>query len=212
MLNQEQIQANKEKFISLVKTAGELNEKKKEGLERLLQWLDTTDFYTSPASTVYHQNYDGGLCEHVLSVYDHLEKLVKDYGYEDKISDYSRIITALFHDFCKIGRYEKTYKTVPRKDEKGVEIKDANGKLIWEKQEVISYKQDPGVILGHSAKSVYLIQFFISLTGEEAEAIYSHMGPFDLSEYFTRKDLSAIYSRNKLAYLLHISDMNDLYL
>ena len=123
-----------------------------------------------------------------------------------------RLITALFHDFCKIGRYEKTYKTVPRKDEKGVEIKDANGKLIWEKQEVISYKQDPGVILGHSAKSVYLIQFFISLTGDEAEAIYSHMGPFDLSEYFTRKDLSAIYSRNKLAYLLHISDMNDLYL
>ena len=29
MLNQEQIQGNKEKFISLVRTAGELNEKKK---------------------------------------------------------------------------------------------------------------------------------------------------------------------------------------
>ena len=45
MLNQEQIQGNKEKFISLVRTAGELNEKKKDGLERLLQWLETTDFY-----------------------------------------------------------------------------------------------------------------------------------------------------------------------
>ena len=39
------------------------------GADRLLSWLETTDFFTAPASARYHGSYEGGLCEHSLNVY-----------------------------------------------------------------------------------------------------------------------------------------------
>ena len=41
---------------------------KRDGIEDLLTWLDSTDFYTAPASTKYHGNYAGGLAKHCLAV------------------------------------------------------------------------------------------------------------------------------------------------
>ena len=44
----------------------------REGKEALRDWLlsDECDFFTALASTKYHGNYTGGLCEHSLDVYD----------------------------------------------------------------------------------------------------------------------------------------------
>ncbi len=44
----------------------------REGKETLREWLlsDECDFFTAPASTKYHGNDDGRLCEHSPDVYE----------------------------------------------------------------------------------------------------------------------------------------------
>ena len=37
---------------------------KREGAEKLLAWLESTDFFTCPASTRFHSNFEGGLVSH----------------------------------------------------------------------------------------------------------------------------------------------------
>ena len=56
----------KEKFCSLYRSLI-----KREGAEELLEYLcsNGSDFFTAPASTRFHGNYPGGLCEHSLNVY-----------------------------------------------------------------------------------------------------------------------------------------------
>ena len=39
------------------------------GAEKLLEWLDTTDFFTAPASTRFHGACESGLVLHSLNVY-----------------------------------------------------------------------------------------------------------------------------------------------
>ena len=41
----------------------------REGAAELLAWLETTDFFTAPASTKHHGAYPGGLVDHCLNVY-----------------------------------------------------------------------------------------------------------------------------------------------
>ncbi len=43
---------------------------KRPGATELLAWLETTDFFTAPASTRFHGNYEGGLCEHSVNVWE----------------------------------------------------------------------------------------------------------------------------------------------
>ena len=45
--------------------------------KNLLNWIEQTDFFEAPASSMYHLNVKGGLCKHSLNVYDRLVKLVK---------------------------------------------------------------------------------------------------------------------------------------
>ena len=35
------------------------------GAEKLLAWLEGTDFFTAPASTRFHAAYEGGLLDHI---------------------------------------------------------------------------------------------------------------------------------------------------
>lgn len=63
---------NKERFIELLRST------KREGIEELIAWLETTDFYIAPASTRFHGNYEGGLLEHSLNVYDLLNLEVQN--------------------------------------------------------------------------------------------------------------------------------------
>ena len=56
---------NRERFIEI------FNEKiQREGKEKLLEFLEKSDFFTAPASTRYHGAHEGGLLEHSLNVYD----------------------------------------------------------------------------------------------------------------------------------------------
>lgn len=48
---------------------------KRPGATELLEWLETTDFFVAPASTRFHGNYEGGLCEHSVNVWEELVRL-----------------------------------------------------------------------------------------------------------------------------------------
>ena len=61
----------KEKFLELLKTV------KREGMEDLINFLEKSDFFKAPASTRFHGNYEGGLVEHSLKVYEILSHKVK---------------------------------------------------------------------------------------------------------------------------------------
>ena len=75
-MDKEIIEQNKEDFINIMK-----NNVKRDGVDKLLEWLETTDFYTCPASSRFHLSEEGGLCQHSLNVYERLEKLmITEYG------------------------------------------------------------------------------------------------------------------------------------
>lgn len=143
----------------------------REGIDKLIDYIRTTDFYTAPASTRFHSCHEGGLLEHSLNVYNVLnEKLKAGQWVSKQFNSNSVIITALLHDMCKANFYKTDYRNV--KNDKGV----------WEK--VPYYTVDDELPFGHGEKSVYIISAFIKLTREEAMAIRWHMGFSEAKENF----------------------------
>ena len=51
------------------------------GADRMLKWLENTDFFTAPASTRYHGACESGLVMHSLNVY----KVLKARNDTDKL-------------------------------------------------------------------------------------------------------------------------------
>ena len=160
----------------------------RDGLPDLMQWLESSDFFTAPASTRYHGCFEGGLVMHSLNVYVQLKKLCRLY--ECEATEESIAIVSLFHDLCKIG----CYKTEMRWR------KDKNNQ--WEQYPTWKFQED-FAYGGHGAKSVFLLQSFMSLSPEEASAINCHMGQWDATTY---SNPTSVFERNKLAWLLHVAD------
>ena len=174
----------------------------RDGIENLMEWLEhETDFFTAPASTRYHGSYEGGLVEHSLNVYDRLVWEMENTvgaGWQELYSPESIAIIALFHDLCKIDRYVITEKW--RKDENG----------DWEAYEAYEYNKEKAE-MGHGAQSVFYLQKFIQLTELEAQAIFWHMGAYDLSPYASLAACSETFKWNPLAFLTHRADMAATY-
>lgn len=174
----------------------------RDGIENLLEWVEhETDFFTAPASTRYHGSYEGGLVEHSLNVYDRLVWEMENTvgaGWQEIYSPESIAIIALFHDLCKIDRYVITEKW--RKDENG----------DWEAYEAYEYNKEKAE-MGHGAQSVFYLQKFIQLTELEAQAIFWHMGAYDLSPYASLAACSETFKWNPLAFLTHRADMAATY-
>ena len=160
----------------------------RDGIVSLLQWLENSDFFTAPASTRYHGSFEGGLVLHSLNVYAELKKLCKFYKCD--VSDESIAIAALFHDVCKVG----CYKTEMRWRK--------NAQNQWEQYPTYKFEED-FAYGGHGSKSVFLVQSFMRLTPDEASAINCHMGQYDATVYSNPAD---VFSRNWLAWLLHVAD------
>lgn len=160
---------------------------KRSGITHLMEWLATTDFYTAPASTRYHECFEGGLVLHSLNVYSQFKKLCKFYNLEATLE--SIAIASLFHDVCKIGCYKTEMRW--RKNENNQ----------WEQYPTYKFEEDY-VFGGHGSKSVYLIQNFITLTPEEATAINCHMGVEN-----GKWEVCDAFRRSPFAFLLHTADM-----
>lgn len=191
----------KERFLEIFK-----KNIKREGADKLLEWLEKTDFFIAPASTKYHLAKEGGLLKHSLNVYDCFRNEVIQYqkmmdGREklDEATEEKVAIIALLHDICKCNFYETSYKNQKNED---------TGK--WEK--VPFYSVNDKFPFGHGEKSVFLVERFMRLKIDEAVAIRWHMGGFDDSVKGGSYGLSSAYENYKLAFLIHIADMKATYL
>lgn len=174
----------------------------RDGIDNLMEWLENeTDFFTSPASTRYHGSYEGGLVTHSLNVFNQLLWELDNFvgtGWQEFISMETAAIVALFHDICKVNNYRLVEKW----------RKDADGQ--WEAYE--AYEYNPGALqMGHGPKSVFYLQKFIQLTEVEAQAIFWHMGAYDISPYASLNGLSSAFESNQLAFLIHRADMAATY-
>ena len=49
---------------------------KREGCDKILEYLEKSDFFKAPASTKFHSCHEGGLCEHSVKVYERFLKLI----------------------------------------------------------------------------------------------------------------------------------------
>lgn len=171
----------------------------RDGADDLLKWLESSDFFTAPASTRFHGCHEGGLLQHSLNVYDCLVKCIDAAGLTDDIPADSVALVALLHDVCKVNFYKKGFRNV-KNEETGQ----------WERKEI--YQIEEKFPCGHGEKSVIILQNFLRLTTDEIYAIRAHMGGFDTSvkggDYFIGK----IFEKSKLAFLLHLADMSAIYL
>lgn len=109
------VEANKKEIVSILETI------ERPGMDRLIEWLCKHDYFTAPASTRFHSNYEGGLAQHSLNVYRVLKSKAEHYT-DLNIPLESVAICGLLHDLCKVNFY-----TVSTRNKKN----DVTGK--WEK-------------------------------------------------------------------------------
>lgn len=166
------------------------------GADELLEYLTSknSDFFTAPASTMFHGDYDCGLVTHSVNVYhclcDYLSRGRCISHYNMKYSDETVAIAALLHDVCKINCYKKYMRN--QKNDMGE----------WE--QVPAFKFEDPEPYGHGEKSVFLIGKFLRLTNEEAYAIRYHMG-FSGNE--DARNVGNAFDKYPLAFALHVADM-----
>ncbi len=186
------IEKNKQEFLELAR-----QNIKREGIEDLLNWIISTDFFEAPASTKFHSAEAGGLCFHSLNVYKRLLKLsTEEYG-EENINIESITLIALFHDVCKCCYYK-------------TEMRNVKEDGVWVQKPF--YTVDDALPYGHGEKSVYIINGYLRLTREEAIAINWHMGGFDKRVLGGDFSLEKAYYKYPLSLLTHVADVMATYL
>jgi putative nucleotidyltransferase with HDIG domain len=126
----------------------------KRNYESFTNWLlDGTDFLTAPASTLFHNNFKGGLLEHSFKVYKLLKE--KNKRYKMNLKDDSVFLTGMFHDISKTNTYK------------------------WNEEYKI-YEKINHPILKHGELSVQILQNKLGrLRENEIAMIRYHMGGFD---------------------------------
>ncbi|MBP5578281.1 MAG: hydrolase [Ruminococcus sp.] len=188
----------KEEFITIYK-----ENIRREGADRLLEYLEKSDFFTAPSSTRYHGSYEGGLVQHSVNVYhclkDYLSRPRTRELYGMNYSDETIAIVSLLHDVCKINFY-----TVEMRNKKNEDTGQ------WEK--VPYYAINDTLPYGHGEKSVYILSGFFygdsRLTREEAFAIRYHMGFSGIEDKNTIGRALEMYP---LALALNVADMEASY-
>lgn len=185
------IKSNKEEFLRIARS-----HIKREGLEDLLKWLESTDFFEAPASSKFHSAEAGGLCFHSLNVFKRLKQLAEQ-EYAENCNMETVAICALFHDLCKCCFYKVEYRNVKENNE-------------WVKKPY--YAVDDPLPYGHGEKSVYIINGYMRLTREEALAINWHMGGFDKRVAGGDFQFSKAYYKYPICVMTHLADVMATYL
>lgn len=197
----------KEDFIALLRRIKRPNA----NIEGLIDKLETTDFFTAPASTRYHNACYGGLLAHSLNVYNNLEMLVKMKGLEEVIHEESIIICGLLHDLAKMNFYEPSVRNKKVYSEDGSKY-DELGTFDWVSERVWSVRPvEQRFIYGsHEETSEFMVRCYIPLKIDESIAILHHHS--GMSNDSTVKNISDFYVRYPVAHLLHLADMLATYL
>lgn len=148
---------------------------------KIISKLDKLGYFTAPASTKYHGNYEGGLFDHSLKVTECLNELTINMGLEWE-NYRSLYIIGLFHDLCKCDQY----------------ILNEDGTYSYNKNLTLN---------GHGEKSIIIAQQILEapLTEEEILCIRWHMGAFDDKENWNSYGLAIEKYPNVL--WTHTADM-----
>ena len=176
------LKANKEKFLQIYNA-----EITREGSQEFLAWLESTDFFEAPFSGQYVLSCKGGACQHALNRYRALSELVETYRAADpkflltesdleqqegetaeqaleraqKSIDQSVAIVGLLSGIGYANSWIDSVRSVQQPDGK------------WTK--VPSFKFEEEFMYGGvGGKSVFIIQQFMRLFVEEAQAIRFH--------------------------------------
>ena len=177
------------------------------GADKLLAWLETTDFFEAPASTRFHLSRPGGLVEHSIHVYHRLHDLFVSERQNRENEPFIELsdseeetiaICGLLPDICKANFYAVEMRN--RKNEQGQ----------WEKYPF--YVVNDQLPYGHGEKSVYIISGFMKLTREEAMAIRWHMGFSDNDFRAGGFSVGNAFEKFPLALLTHMADLQATYL
>lgn len=177
-----------------------LSSVQREGIDKLLEFIRKSDFYTAPASTKHHGAYEGGLLEHSLNVFDCLvKKFTENSVWVETLFNIDMdtiTIVSLLHDICKTYYYTVDYRNT----------KDENGQWI----KVPFYTVDDRIPYGHGDKSVMMIEEYIKLKPVERYAIRWHMGPYEGEKQWGTLGLAM--QKYPLILALHQADMEATYL
>lgn len=166
----------KEKIIQL------LNSTERDGMDNVIDYLEKNNFFEMPSSLHRHHNWEGGLAQHCMGVYDRLSKT------GENLPEDSKIITSFLHDICKV---RKLYKN------KNGEWKERNEEELH--------------IPGHGDRSVKILEKLgLMLTPEEKRAIRWHMGGWKIGEK-SKEEIRDFFATKKsdLWRLLHNADRYD---
>ena len=170
-----------------------LSNTERKGIDKVIRYLESSDFFEAPASTRYHGNYKGGLAEHSLNVYEIFK--MKNEVYDFGLSGDTVKITALLHDICKANFYTVSTRNVKK-----------NGSWV----KVPYYAVDDQAPFGHGEKSVILLQQFIKLSREEVIIIRWHMGGYEPSQNYN--SISNAWNICKAGVALHTADLESSYI
>ncbi len=183
----------KERFEQLLSSV------QREGIDKLLDFIRKSDFYTAPASTRFHGAKEGGLLEHSLNVYTCLQSKAYNPLWDEHLKSIDKdslIIMALLHDLCKTYYY-----TIEMRNKK-------NDRGQWES--VPFYAVDDKIPYGHGEKSVMMIEEYIKLKPVERYAIRWHMGAYEGEKSWNT--LGTAMEKYPLILALHQADMEATYL
>ncbi|GAA0101439.1 hypothetical protein UT300012_21540 [Paraclostridium bifermentans] len=189
-LTEEKLKSNKENFIKL---AGLI---KRDGIEDLMAWLETTDFYSAPASTKFHGNFEGFLVMHSTNVANCLQKMNSSFSLGIPVE--SVLICGLFHDLCKVNLYKRVKRVFKDDDANG-------GKGKWYDYMTYVFDDSESAPLGHGEKSVMKIMEFMKLSTLEQVMIRWHMGAYE--EGALKNGLNNAFDYHKGVSALAIADM-----
>ena len=176
------------------------------GADKLLEWLDTTDFYRAPASTRFHGACESGLVMHSLNVYHAL----MDRFYTEEESKESFAIVALLHDLCKANYYKAGTRNVKN---------ETTGQ--WEK--VPTYNVEDMFPYGHGEDApgtFNRIAFFnIHVLAKKSNAHvvffqvqhHSHDSAWKFKKLHGHGVLYTIHTGNTVAYIQHCAGFRHLH-
>ena len=172
------------------------------GADKLLAWIESSDFFAAPASTRFHLSSPGGLLEHSLHVFERMKAICANEatitpGFNEPSME-TIAVCGLLHDICKANFYAVEMRN--RKNDQG----------RWEQYPF--YVVDDKLPYGHGEKSVYIISGFMRLSREEAMAIRWHMGFADNDFRGGGYSVGNAFEKVPLAVLLHIADLQATYL
>jgi hypothetical protein len=161
--------------------------KRKKEFDAFMRMLEKeTSWLTSPASTRFHLNKEGGLLEHSVGVTETLLRLRETLA--PQLSEETCVIVGLLHDAGKIGMPGK-----PRylRNDNAWEIRNRD----------MTYKVNPEeTYMNLAARSLYLISKYIPLSDSEAQAILYHDGQY------VEANKEVAHRETPLTLLVHFAD------